>query len=95
MIEYDGKLTAQDNIVSCASMILSTVRESMPYMRDMGISDEILGQSTPYAEDMYISEAIDQIEEWEDRVTVREIHMMLNEDGTINPKVVLEDGEQY
>lgn len=92
MIDYNGTGKDKESIISCAAMILSTVRGSMPYMRDMGISDEILGRNSPYAEDAFISDAVDQIETWDERVVVREIQME-DSGGNLETKVVLEDGE--
>ena len=95
-IIYTGSSAERDNIIACTGMILTTARGTMPYVRDMGIPDDILGKDTPEAADEYLTEAIDQIEAWDARVLVRQIDVAQDENGIIKPKVVLEDnGESY
>lgn len=95
MVYYNGTAADGDNIVSCVGMILGTVRGSMPYMRDMGISEGVLGRNTPEAADEYVGDASEQVEMWDERVTVGEIAVEPDEEGKIQARVVLEDVEQY
>jgi len=94
MVYYNGTAADGENIVSCAGMILGTVRGSMPYMRDMGIPEDVLGRNTPEAEDAYVDEASEQVEMWDERVMVGEIAVEQDAEGKIQARVVLEDVEQ-
>ena len=93
MVHYNGTAADGENIVSCVGMILSTVRGSMPYMRDMGILEDVLGRNTPEATDAYVGEASEQVETWDDRVIVGEIKVEQGGEGRIQSRVVLEDVE--
>lgn len=92
MIQYIGDSKAASDIVTCVDAILSTPYGSMPYTRSMGITSNVLGVSSPEAEGEYFNQAVDQVEAWEDRASISEI-TMVNQEGKIIPKVVIEDGE--
>lgn len=92
MIIYEGSKNDIDDIVLCAETICATPYGSMPYMRDFGIQPEVLALNTPMQQDEFYDQAIDQIEAWEDRATVKQMDVM-QQDGKMQPKVVIEDGE--
>ncbi|MCI8337936.1 MAG: hypothetical protein HFH62_04510 [Lachnospiraceae bacterium] len=94
MVQYSGSSADGEQIVSHVSMILGTVRGSMPYMRDMGISGDIVGRNTPEAADAYVDDASDQVELWDNRVMVGEIEVEQDAQGKIQARVVLEDVEE-
>ena len=93
MVQYSGSSADGEHIVSCVSMILGTVRGSMPYMRNMGISGEIVGRNAPEAADAYVDDASEQVELWDERVIVGEIAVEQDAQGKIQSRVVLEDVE--
>ena len=93
MVQYSGSSADGDHIVACVSMILGTVRGSMPYMRDMGIFGDIVGRNTPEAADAYVDDASEQVELWDERVMVGEIAVEQDAQGKIQSRVVLEDVE--
>lgn len=92
MIAYEGKSNDVNDIVQCAETILTTPYGSMPYMRDFGITLDVLAMDTPSVQDDFFNQAVDQMETWEERAIIRQVDAVL-EDGKIKPKVVLEDGE--
>lgn len=92
MVQYNGNSREALDIIICADAILSTPYGSMPYMRDMGITSNVLRAGLPEMEGEYFNQAVDQIEMWEERASVSEI-IMAEQDGKIIPKVVIEDGE--
>lgn len=93
MISYVGNQKDADDICHCAGNIISTVRGTMPYMRDMGIDPRLTGRSNPANQDAYEDDVIEQIEEWEERVIVDEISTDANE-GKLEVKVVLKDNDE-
>lgn len=92
MIQYIGDSEEAEDIVECVDAVLSTPYGAMPYMRSMGITSDVLGVNFPESEGEYFNQAVDQVETWEDRAAVSEI-TMINADGIMVPKVVIEDGE--
>lgn len=92
MVQYNGNSKEASDIATCADAILTTPYGSMPYMRDMGITSDVLRAGLQEMEGEYFNQAVDQIEMWEERASVSEI-IMAEQDGEIIPKVVIEDGE--
>ncbi len=92
MIEYVGSRRDAADIAACANTILSSVKGTIPFLRDMGLPDDIIGNSPADAEGAYIDAAIEQIEAWDERVVVGEIACQI-QGRTIDAKVVLMDGE--
>lgn len=88
MISYTGNDEEKEDIVACADVIASTVQGTMPFMRDMGITMKSSGSIMDQAAYME-SELIDQIEEWEERAVVKEIHVEQDDSGMLRPKVVI------
>ena len=94
MIEFQGENKNSADILKCAQNILNSVQGTVPYMRDMGMPDNLVGRNTPILTDGYESYAIDQIETWEERAIVSRIDFQKSEiNGKLEPKVVLTDGE--
>lgn len=92
MVEYVGSSKEAADIVECVGVIISTPHGTMPYMRDMGITSDVVGALTPDAESQLFNEVVDQVEEWEERATVGEVTQLV-ENEKIIPKVVIVDGE--
>lgn len=91
MIEYTGNRKDAEDIAACVGNILATPYGTMPYMRSMGIETDVLSLKNSELEGEYYAQAVDQVEEWEERASIGEIIFCRGE-GII-PKVVLEDGE--
>ena len=92
MIEYQGDSKEAADIIDCVGTIISTPYGTMPYMRDMGISSDIIGSSTPAAQEQLFNEVVEQVDDWEDRATVSEVTFETDGKHTI-PKVVIADAE--
>lgn len=92
LIQYIGESKEAEDIITCVDTILSTPYGSMPYMRDFGITSDVLGVTLQEMEGEYFNQAVDQVETWEDRALISEITME-GEEGVMTPKVVIEDGE--
>jgi len=92
MVIYNGTDENAEDIIKCAGTILSTPYASMPYMRDMGITADAVAGLSRGDEGEYYAQAADQIEEWEERVSVNEITCTANDDGSAGVKVVVGDG---
>lgn len=91
MVEYVGSSENAKDIVECVSTILETPYGVMPYMREMGITSDVIGRSSPETEGEYFNQAVDQVEVWDERASVSEI--VFGAVGNMEPKVVIEDGE--
>lgn len=92
MIIYNGNANEASDVIECAETILTTPYGSMPYMRDMGITSDVLGMSSPNSMESYFNQAVDQIDMWEERASVSEVYAD-KESKNLKPKVVLEKGE--
>ena len=88
----NGLNSESEDMISCARNIITTVQGTMPYMRDMGIPDDIISRSSPQAADAYVVSATEQIEIWDERLCVSNIRMEMDTDGILQPKVVLTSG---
>lgn len=88
MVVYEGDDEDMKNAVECAGIIASTIRGTMPYMRNLGIRYAV-SQNAINATACIESEMISQIEEWEDRVKVKNITYS-NKDNKLIPKVVVD-----
>jgi len=65
--------TDRDGIKSSLEMICSTPYGTAPYMRDMGLTAYLPDDNSPIAKNRHASEVIEQVQQWEDRVNIREI----------------------
>lgn len=92
MIDYNGNREDAEDIVECVGNILATPYGTMPYMRGMGIKADVLTLKNGELYGAYHAQAIDQIEEFEDRCSIGEVRFQDTGDGS-KVKVVLEDGE--
>lgn len=89
-VEYVGTDEDIEDIKECASNIISTIKGTMPYMRSMGISPEVIGRSTIRSKAEYMDEVITELSKWDERISVKEIKMKDNGDGRIEPEVVMD-----
>ena len=74
-------------IAENAGTIASSVRGTVPFCRDMGVSNPT-GKNVVSAEAHLESELIDQIEEWEERAAVERVTFDAD-DSRLIPKVVI------
>lgn len=70
-----SKLTQTDKegIRSSISMICSTPYGTAPFMREMGLTRYLPDEDSPLEKNRHASEVIEQVQQWEDRVSVREV----------------------
>lgn len=80
--------TEQMSIERSLKTIASTVRETAPFMRDMGLSSMLPVNDSIVARNAYITDMISEISEWEDRAVVDEASFV--DENTI--KVVVNNG---
>ena len=92
MVQYVGTHSDAEDITECVGTILATPYGSMPYMRDMGITSDVIGRNVEELEGEYFNQAVDQVETWEERAHVSEVLLGAKTEMT-EPKVVIEDGE--
>lgn len=86
-------VTTQQAIKRCAQQISSVQVGSVPFAREMGVTEILPVSNSPIARDEYAADVELQLEEWETRATPSEV--ICDEDGDL--KVVMEvtddDGE--
>jgi phage baseplate assembly protein W len=70
-----------EEVTQNLTMILSTLKNTVPLDRDFGLSARFLDKSTPVAEAVLVSEILDAIETYEPRAEVLGISFERN-DGT-------------
>lgn len=66
--------TRIEEILQNLSMILQTVKESVPYYRAFGTSAAYLDKSTPAAETLIVSEIYEAVEKYEPRAEIQSIY---------------------
>lgn len=88
MIQYDENEDEEmAEIAENAGVIASSVKGTVPFCREMGVSNPI-GEGTISAEAHLESELIDQIEEWEERALVSSV-VFETDKSRLKPKVVI------
>lgn len=88
MIQYDENEDEEmAEIAENVGVIASSVKGTVPFCREMGISNPI-GEGTISAEAHLESELIDQIEEWEERALVSSV-VFETDKSRLKPKVVI------
>lgn len=93
MIQYaDSNDAEMAEIAENAGKIASSVKGTVPFLRDMGITNPT-GEGTISAEAHLESELIDQIEEWEERALVSSVTFEANKER-LNPKVVIKRNDE-
>lgn len=75
-----------------AKIILTTLAGTVPFMRDFGISPDIIDLPMNEAEGAYMMECITKIRKYEPRASVVEIDFTSSLEGKLYPKVVLSSG---
>lgn len=97
LIVYDedfaqGEVSEEEkkSIASCINTIAATTYGTVPYAREMGLKRMFPRNNSEMAKNEYATELADAVEEWEDRVSVKEV--VFAEDS--EAKVVIEYGEQ-
>lgn len=86
-----GELTEEEqaSIASCIQTIGSTVYGTVPYARTMGVKNILPRNNSELAKNEYATDLAEAIEEWEERVSVKEV--CFTEDR--ETKVVIDYGE--
>lgn len=81
--------TEQKSIASSIQMIASTPYGTVPYARSMGMKKLLPRNNSDMEKNEYAMDLTEAIEEWEDRVSVKEVGF--TNDG--ETKVVIDYGE--
>lgn len=71
--------TEKEGIRSSVGMICSTPYGTAPFMREMGLTTYLPEDNSPIAKNRHASEVIEQVQQWEDRVSVREVRYSEND----------------
>ena len=78
-----------EEIIQNVSMIVTTLKGTVPLDREFGISVEIL-DAPMNRQTRLIAEIADAIEKFEPRARLRRIEFVGNENGELNPTLTLE-----
>ena len=68
---------------NCVNNILNVVRGEVPYLRGMGLDGSLYDKPTGEAEPLFIADAEDQIETYEERVEINDITTVTSNEGNI------------
>ncbi len=71
---------------NCVNNILNVIRGEVPYLRGMGLDGSLYDKPTVEAEPLFIADAEDQIETYEERVEINDITTVTSKDGNITLK---------
>lgn len=89
---YTGNRTDAEDIVRCVGNIISGIKGTIPYAREMGIDDSIVSSQDASVEGIYMADVEEQISDWDERVVVDEINLSRN-DSRLDSEVTVKDGE--
>lgn len=100
VIRGDGKLlenidlapaNVHQEVVQNIAIILATVQNSCPMLRDIGIAGELYGRPLPVVENLLVGHIYDQIETHEPRAIISEVNFETeSKTGKIVPIITLE-----
>lgn len=100
VIKGDGKLlenidlapaNVHQEVVQNIAIILATVQNSCPMLRDIGISGDLYGRPLPVVENLLVGHIYDQIETHEPRAIISEVNFETeSKTGKIIPIITLE-----
>lgn len=91
-IIYKGNRADAEDIVRCVGNIISSIKGTIPYVRDMGIDDRVVSSPEASIEGIYMSEIEDQVAVWDERVLVDEINLS-RKNSRLDSEVTVKDGE--
>lgn len=78
-------------VVQNIAIILATVQNSCPMLRDIGISGDLYGRPLPVVENLLVGHIYDQIETHEPRAIISEVNFETeSKTGKIIPIITLE-----
>ncbi len=82
------------DIINHIYCLLTTIKGTIPFSRDIGMDSEIIDLPVDIAQARYTVEAIRNINDYENRVSVKEVTFSYDERTfSLNPKVVLTNAE--
>lgn len=80
--------TVVEEVLQNLTMILSTIKSTVPLDRNFGLSARFVDKPTPVAEAMLVSEVLDAIEQYEPRAEIVNISFERDEGtGKIIPRL--------
>lgn len=89
-VNLNWNATNDERIVQNVLNIISTWKYEVAYNREMGIDSTLLEKPTQISSAQYISEVFRVIQEYEPRVTVKEVKFIgTDENGNMQFKVVI------
>ena len=89
---YTGSRTDAGDIVNCVGNIISSIKGTVPYARNIGIDDRIVSSPEASIEGIYMVEIEEQVSVWDERVIVDEINLTRN-NSKLDSEVTVKDGE--
>ena len=89
---YTGSRTDAGDIVNCVGNIISSIKGTVPYARNIGIDDRIVSSPEASIEGIYMAEIEEQVSVWDERVIVDEINLTRN-NSKLDSEVTVIDGE--
>lgn len=92
---FDHNMSEAEEIIRNVKNIIATPKGSMPGTRGFGMSQDAVDYPAPIAQNMIAVELSDELEEWEPRVDVAEVNIIVSEDGSaMYPVITLTEGEE-
>ena len=77
-----------EEVLQNVAMILSTIKNTAPLARDIGLSARFVDKPIPVAEAILISEVLDAVEKYEPRAEIENVSFERDEDtGKIIPRL--------
>lgn len=91
-VVYTGNRTDAEDIVKCVGNIISSIKGTVPYVRNIGIDDRVVSSPEASVEGIYMAEIEDQVAVWDERVLVDEIDLT-RKNARLDAEVTVKDGE--
>lgn len=89
---YKGNRVDAEDIVKCVGNIISSIKGTVPYARNIGIDDRVVSSPEASIEGIYMAEIEDQVAVWDERVLVDEIDLT-RKNARLDAEVTVKDGE--
>lgn len=88
-VDFNANLTDTERagVLSELKVISSTKKGTIPFVRDLGLDNDIPEDNSPIRKNEYASDLIEQVAKWDDRISIREVNLTDHE-----LKVVIENG---
>lgn len=91
----DDDLEFIEEIKENLETLLATPVGTIPLDRDFGINMDFVGQPPAVATAMMQQEIIAKVEKYEPRVLIKEIDVVVNEDGSLTPHISISKNDDY